>query len=406
MFQVAVPRTNETMTDIFDKCTSYTAAREVIEAGLYPYFQPLQENYGPEAIVKGRRLIMMASNNYLGLTVHPKVVEASIKAVKTYGSGCTGSRFLNGTLELHEELEERLARFTRRQAALVFSTGFQTNLGAISAIVGKRDAVIIDRSDHASIVDGCRLSFGTTLKFKHNDMEDLEAVLRNDNGYEGRLIVVDGVFSMEGDICPLPEIVELAKRYNTRVMVDDAHSIGVLGERGSGTPEHFGVEKKVDMVMGTFSKSFASLGGFIAADESVVHYIKHNARALIFSASMPPPAVAAVLACLDIIESEPERRTRLWRNAEYFREALHGLGFDTCGSQTPIIPVLVGENEMTFRFWKALFDNGVFVNCAVSPAVPPGHSLLRTSVMATHEISQLDQALEVIEEVGKGLGLI
>ena len=406
MFQVAVPRTNETMTDIFDKCTSYTAAREVIEAGLYPYFQPLQENYGPEAIVKGRRLIMMASNNYLGLTVHPKVVEASIKAVKTYGSGCTGSRFLNGTLELHEELEERLARFTRRQAALVFSTGFQTNLGAISAVVGKRDAVIIDRSDHASIVDGCRLSFGTTLKFKHNDMEDLETVLRNDNGYEGRLIVVDGVFSMEGDICPLPEIVELAKRYNTRVMVDDAHSIGVLGERGSGTPEHFGVEKKVDMVMGTFSKSFASLGGFIAADESVVHYIKHNARALIFSASMPPPAVAAVLACLDIIESEPERRTRLWRNAEYFREALHGLGFDTCGSQTPIIPVLVGENEMTFRFWKALFDKGVFVNCAVSPAVPPGHSLLRTSVMATHEISQLDQALEVFEEVGKGLGLI
>lgn len=406
MFQVPVPRTNETMTDIFDKCTSYTAAREVIEAGLYPYFQPLQENYGPEAIVKGRRLIMMASNNYLGLTVHPKVVEASIQAVKTYGSGCTGSRFLNGTLELHEELEERLARFTRREAALVFSTGFQTNLGAISAVVGKRDAVIIDRSDHASIVDGCRLSFGTTLKFKHNDMEDLEAVLRNDNGYEGRLIVVDGVFSMEGDICPLPEIVELAKRYNTRVMVDDAHSIGVLGERGSGTPEHFGVEKDVDMVMGTFSKSFASLGGFIAADESVVHYIKHNARTLIFSASMPPPAVAAVLACLDIIESEPERRTRLLRNAEYFREGLHGLGFDTCGSQTPIIPVLVGENEMTFRFWKALFDNGVFVNSAVSPAVPPGHSLLRTSVMATHKISQLDQVLEVFEKVGKGLGLI
>ena len=245
------------MADIFDKCSSYTAAREVIESGFYPYFQPLQENYGPEAIVKGRRLIMMASNNYLGLTVHPKVIEASIQAVKTYGSGCTGSRFLNGTLELHEELEERLAGFIGHSAALVFSTGFQTNLGAISAVVGKRDAVIIDRADHASIVDGCRLSFGTTLKFKHNDMADLEETLKNDNDYEGKLIVIDGVFSMEGDICRLPEIVALAKKYNARVMVDDAHSIGVLGKKGTGTPEHFGLEKEVDMVMGTFSKSFA-----------------------------------------------------------------------------------------------------------------------------------------------------
>lgn len=394
------------MTDIFDKCTSYTAAREVIEAGLYPYFQPLQENYGPEAIVKGRRLIMMASNNYLGLTVHPKVVEASIQAVKTYGSGCTGSRFLNGTLELHEELEERLARFTRREAALVFSTGFQTNLGVISAVVGRRDAVIIDRSDHASIVDGCRLSFGTTLKFKHNDMEDLEAVLENHGDYEGKLIVVDGVFSMEGDICPLPEIVALAKKYNSRVMVDDAHSVGVLGKRGTGTAEHFGLEKEIDMVMGTFSKSFASLGGFIAGDESVIHFIKHHARSMIFSASMPPPAVAAVLACLDIVESEPERRERLWHNADYFRKGLQDIGFDTGDSQTAIIPVVVGENEMTFRFWKDLFDSGVFVNSAVSPAVPPGHSLLRTSVMATHKISQFDQALDTFKKVGKDLGLI
>jgi len=394
------------MADIFDKCRSYTAAREVIESGLYPYFQPLQENYGPEAIVKGRRLIMMASNNYLGLTVHPKVIEASIQAVKTYGSGCTGSRFLNGTLELHEELEERLARFTGRGAALVFSTGFQTNLGAISAIVGKRDAVIIDRADHASIVDGCRLSFGTTLKFKHNDMADLEETLKNHNDYEGKLIVVDGVFSMEGDICRLPEIVALAKKYDARVMVDDAHSIGVLGKKGTGTPEHFGLQKEVDMIMGTFSKSFASLGGFIAADEDVVHYIKHNARSLIFSASMPPPALAAVLACLDIIENEPERRERLWRNAEHFRQGLHSLGYETGDSQTPIIPVIVGENEMTFRFWKGLFDNGVFVNCAVSPAVPPGRSLLRTSVMATHEFSQLDRALDAFEKVGKDLSLI
>ena len=394
------------MPDIFDKCKAYTAAREVIAAGFYPYFKPIQENYGTEVLVKGRRLVMMASNNYLGLTVHPKVIEASIKAVEKYGSGCTGSRFLNGTLELHEELEERLARFTSHEAALVFSTGFQTNLGAISAVVGKRDAVIIDRADHASIVDGCRLSFGTTLKFKHNDTADLESVLRNDNGYVGKLIVVDGVFSMEGDICPLPEIVRLAKKYNTRVMVDDAHSIGVLGERGSGTPEHFGLEKDVDMVMGTFSKSFASLGGFIAADEAVVHFIKHNARAMIFSASMPPAAVAAVLASLDIVESEPDRRKALWRNAEHLRKGLQDIGFDTGNSQTPIIPVVVGENEMTFRFWKALFEKGIFVNSAVSPAVPPGHSLLRTSVMATHQPDQIDHALEVFKKVGNELGLI
>ena len=394
------------MADIFDKCHAYTAAREVIESGLYPYFKPLQENHGPEVIVRGKRLLMMASNNYLGLTVHPKVIEASIQAVRTYGSGCTGSRFLNGTLELHEELEERLAGFTGHEAALVFSTGFQTNLGAISAIVGKRDAVIIDRSDHASIVDGCRLSFGTTLKFKHNDMEDLEAVLENHGDYEGKLIVVDGVFSMEGDICPLPEIVALAKKYNSRVMVDDAHSVGVLGKRGTGTAEHFGLEKEIDMVMGTFSKSFASLGGFIAGDESVIHFIKHHARSMIFSASMPPPAVAAVLACLDIVESEPERRERLWHNADYFRKGLQDIGFDTGDSQTAIIPVVVGENEMTFRFWKDLFDSGVFVNSAVSPAVPPGHSLLRTSVMATHKISQFDQALDTFKKVGKDLGLI
>ena len=394
------------MADIFDKCAAYTAAREVMAAGLYPYFKPIQENCGTEVFVKGRRLIMMASNNYLGLTVHPKVIEASIEAVKKYGSGCTGSRFLNGTLELHEELEERLARFTGHEAALVFSTGFQTNLGAISAIVGKRDAVIIDRADHASIVDGCRLSFGTTIKFKHNDMGDLESVLQAGTDYEGKLVVVDGVFSMEGDICPLPEIVRLAKEYNARVMVDDAHSIGVLGKRGSGTAEHFGLEKEVDMVMGTFSKSFASLGGFIAADDAVVHYIKHNARALIFSASMPPSALAAVLASLDIIEQEPERRDALWRNAKHFRSGLQDMGFDTGVSKTPVIPVVIGENEQTFRFWKSLFDSGLFVNCAVSPAVPPGHSLLRTSVMATHQPDQIDKALGIFKRVGKEMGFI
>jgi len=406
MDSMAVSRKKETMADIFDKCRAYTAAREVMEAGLYPYFKPLRENLGPEVIIKDRRLIMMASNNYLGLTVHPAVIEAAKQALERYGSGCTGSRFLNGTLELHEELEDRLARFTRREAALVFSTGFQTNLGVISALVGKRDAVIIDRADHASIVDGCRLAFGTTLKFKHNDMADLESVLKNAADYDGKLIVVDGVFSMEGDIANLPAIVELARKYNARVMVDDAHSVGVLGERGSGTPEHFGLIDEVDLVMGTFSKSFASLGGFIASTAEVVHFLKHNARALIFSASMPPPALAAVLKCLDIIETEPERRTRLWENANYFRTGLQQLGFDTCSSETPIIPVLIGENEPTFAVCKKLFDKGVFVNCAVSPAVPPGHSLLRSSVMATHQRQHLDKALETFEEVGKEFGLI
>jgi len=394
------------MADIFDKCMAYTAAREVISAGIYPYFKPIQENYGSEVVADGKRLIMMASNNYLGLTVHPKVLEASKKAIDKYGSGCTGSRFLNGTLEIHEELEERLAKFTGHEAALVFSTGFQTNLGVISSIVGKRDAVIIDRADHASIVDGCRLSFGTVLKFKHNDMANLESVLETQNDFDGRLIVVDGVFSMEGDICPLPEIVEIAKRYNARVMVDDAHSIGVLGKRGAGTADHFDIEDGVDLVMGTFSKSFASLGGFIAGDDQVVHYIKHNARSMIFSASMPPSAVAAVIACLDVVESEPERREKLWQNAEHLRKGLQDLGFDTGPSQTPIIPVTIGENETTFRIWKALFDNGVFVNSAVSPAVPPGRSLLRTSVMAIHESSQIDKALEVFKKVGKQAGLI
>jgi len=394
------------MTDLFDKCRSYTAAREVMDAGLYPYFKPLRENLGPEVIIKGRRLLMMASNNYLGLTVHPEVIEAAMQALKRYGSGCTGSRFLNGTLELHEELEERLARFTGREAALVFSTGFQTNLGTISALVGKRDAVIIDRSDHASIVDGCRLSFGTTLKFKHNDMADLESVLKNAGGYDGRLIVVDGVFSMEGDIANLPAIVELARKYNARVMVDDAHSVGVLGEHGSGTPEHFNLIDKVDLVMGTFSKSFASLGGFIASTAEVVHYLKHNARAMIFSASMPPSALASVLKCLDIIESQPELRTKLWDNANYFRSGLQQLGFNTLASETPIIPVLIGENEPTFAVCKRLFEKGVFVNCAVSPAVAPGSSLLRSSVMASHDRAGLDKALDNFEEVGKEFGLI
>ena len=394
------------MTDLFDKCRSYTAAREVMDAGLYPYFKPLRENLGPEVIIKGRRLLMMASNNYLGLTVHPEVIEAAIQALKRYGSGCTGSRFLNGTLELHEELEERLARFTGREAALVFSTGFQTNLGTISALVGKRDAVIIDRSDHASIVDGCRLSFGTTLKFKHNDMADLESVLKNAGGYAGRLIVVDGVFSMEGDIANLPAIVELAGKYNARVMVDDAHSVGVLGKHGSGTPEHFNLIDKVDLVMGTFSKSFASLGGFIASTAEVVHYLKHNARAMIFSASMPPSALASVLKCLDIIESQPELRTKLWDNANYFRSGLQQLGFNTLASETPIIPVLIGENEPTFTVCKRLFEKGVFVNCAVSPAVAPGSSLLRSSVMASHDRAGLDKALDNFKEVGKEFGLI
>lgn len=391
---------------LFNKCRNFTTAREVQAAGYYPYFREISSAPDTEVTIEGKRVIMIGSNNYLGLTNHPKVLERIHRAVDKFGSGCTGSRYLNGTLDIHVELEQKLALFMKREAALVFSTGFLTNLGTISAIVGKSEYVFTDRSDHASIVDGCRLSFGTTIKYRHNDMADLERVLSNVPDNTGKLIVTDGVFSMEGDIVELPQLAEIARRHDTRIMIDDAHSIGVLGENGRGTAEHFHLENKVDIVMGTFSKSFASLGGFIVGDEEVIHYIKHFSRALIFSASPPPAAVAAVLATLEIIQSEPERRTRLWEITHRMHREFKNMGFDLGTSQTPIIPIFIGEDMKTFQFWRDLADAGLFTNPIVSPAVQPGQALIRTSYTANHTDEQLDRVLEIFFQTGKKFGII
>ncbi|MEN2995299.1 MAG: pyridoxal phosphate-dependent aminotransferase family protein [Thermodesulfovibrio sp.] len=391
--------------DIFDKCFKFKMAYEFQRAGLYPYFRMIESAQGPEVIMNGRKMIMIGSNNYLGLTNHPKVKEAAINAIKKYGTGCAGSRFLNGTLDIHVELEEKLARFMRKEAALIFTTGFQVNLGVISSLVGKDDVVIIDKMDHASIVDGCRLSFGEVKRYRHNDMEDLERVLKECEG-KPALVVVDGVFSMEGDIVKLPEVVALCKKYGARLMVDDAHGIGVLGATGRGTAEHFGLENEVDMIMGTYSKSLASIGGFIAGQKDVINYIKHFARSFIFSASPPPASVAAVSAAIDIIESEPERREQLWKNTNKMLKGFRELGFDIGVAETPIIPVIVGEDELAFKFVMMLQEEGIFANVAVSPAVPPGKALIRTSYMATHTDEHLDRVLEAFKKVGKALGVI
>lgn len=391
--------------DLFEKCSKFTKAKELISYGLYPYFRVIESAQDPEVIMNGKKMIMVGSNNYLGLTNHPKVKEAAIEAVKKYGTGCAGSRFLNGTLDIHVALEEKLAKFMRKESALVLSTGFQVNLGVISALIGKNDVVIIDKMDHASIIDGCRLSYGQVKKFKHNDMADLKRVLE-ENIDTAKLVVVDGVFSMEGDIANLPDIVDLSKQYNAMLMVDDAHGIGVLGKTGRGTSEHFGLEDKVDLIMGTYSKSLASIGGFISGAESVVHYIKHFARSLIFSASPPPASIASVSVALDIIENEPERREKLWRNTRKMLDGFKDLGFETCSSETPIIPIMVGENETAFKMAVMLQNEGVFANVAVSPAVPNGKALIRTSYMATHSDEQLDMVLKAFEKVGKSMGLI
>jgi len=392
--------------DIFQKCYNFTAAREVMALGLYPYFHPLSSGQDTGVVIDGRPMIMIGSNNYLGLTSHPEVKEAAIKAVEKYGSGCSGSRFLNGTLDLHVELEEKLAKFVRKEAALVFSTGFQTNLGTISALVSKHDYVVTDRADHASIFDACRLSFGDTMKYKHNDMEDLERVLSGLEEEAGKLIVIDGVFSMEGDLANLPEIVKVGQKYGARIMVDDAHGIGVMGTNGRGTAEHFGVEDKIDLIMGTFSKSFASLGGFIAGEEAIIHYLKHISRELIFSASMPPSAVAATLKALEIIQREPQRRKRLWEITDRMHQEYRNLGFDIGTTETPVIPIIVGEDLQTFKFWRELFDQGIFANPIISPAVPKGKALIRTSYTATHTDQQMDKVLKVFACVGKKLRVL
>ncbi len=390
--------------DLFEKCKKYTAAKEVMAAGFYPYFRVMESEQNPEVVVEGKKMIMLGSNNYLGLTSHPKVKEAAIAAIKKYGSGCAGSRFLNGTLDIHVKLEEKLAAFFRKDGALTFSTGYQTNLGIISSIAGKDDVVVIDKLDHASIIDACRLSFAEVKKFKHNDMGSLDFVLK-ECGNRAKLVVVDGVYSMEGDIAPLPDIVKICKKYGARLMVDDAHGVGVLGKTGRGTAEHFGLEKEVDIIMGTYSKSMASIGGFVAADEDVIHYIKHTSRPLIFSASPPPASVASVIAALDVIDQEPERRERLWHNTHKMMKAFKQMGFDTGVSETPIIPLFMGEMERAFMMWKILSDDGVFVNPVVPPATQPGRCLIRTSYMATHTDEMLDRVLTIIEKADKKLGV-
>ena len=394
-----------TSQDIFKKCREYTRAKKVMAAGLYPYFHVVESEQSPEVIVEGRKMIMLGSNNYLGLTTHPKVKEAAIEAVKKYGSGCAGSRFLNGTLDLHVQIEEKLASFFRKDAALTFSSGYQTNLGIISSLAGKRDVVVIDKLDHASIIDACRLSFAEVKKFKHDDMENLEYVLK-ESGNCGKLVVVDGVYSMEGDIAPLPDIVKVCKKYGARLMVDDAHGIGVLGKTGRGTVEHFGLENEVDIIMGTYSKSLGSIGGFVVASEEVIHYMKHTSRPMIFSASPPPASVAAAIAALDVIDQEPERRAQLWHNTNKMMKAFTQMGFDTGAAETPIIPLVMGEMDRAFMMWKTLFDAGVFVNPVIPPATTPGRCLIRTSYMATHTDEMLDRVLDVIEKAARELGVI
>ncbi|MEO0083669.1 MAG: pyridoxal phosphate-dependent aminotransferase family protein [candidate division WOR-3 bacterium] len=393
--------------DLFDKCEEYyPIVARAKKNGFYPYFRALDSEPDRRVKIKGKELIMLGSNNYLGLTTHPKVKEAAIKAIEKYGTGCTGSRFLNGTLDLHEELEYQLAKFLKKDDCIVFSTGYQTNLGVISSLVRKGDVAIVDKLDHASIIDGCKMSFGRAVRFLHNDMADLERVLSSLDKKCGKLIVVDSIFSMEGDIIDLPSVIKLAKKYQARVMVDDAHAVGVLGKNGAGAAEHFGLEQEVDLIMGTFSKSFATIGGYVAGEHKVITYIRHQARSLIFSASIPPPAVATVLAALEIIKNEPERRERLWHNARKMLKGFKELGYNTATSCTPVVPLHIGDDTKAINFWHDLYEAGIFANPVIPPAVPPGRSLIRTSYMATHTEEDLDEALDIFKKVGKKAGVI
>ncbi len=397
--------------DVFDKCRDFKAAEDYKERGLYPYFFPIAENHGPHVVMDGRDVIMIGSNNYLGLTQDPRVQEAAIKAIEKFGTSCSGSRFLNGTLELHEELEEKLATFVRKERALVFSTGYQTNLGSISTLMDKKTIIITDKTNHASIFDGIFLGSGLNMgvkirRFKHNDMEDLDKTLARLNPELPKMVITDGVFSMEGDIVRLPQMIEICKKHRARLYLDDAHGLGVVGKTGRGTMEHYQLFDEVDLVMCTFSKSFASLGGFIAGTKEVIDYIKHHSRPLIFSAAIPPANIAAVLKSLEIIETEPEIVTHLQDIGKKMRHAFNDLGFDTGESETPIIPILVRNMDKTFAFWKALFEAGIYTNAVVSPAVPPDRTLLRTSFMATHTDDDLNIVLDTFKKVGKQLGVI
>ena len=390
---------------MFEKARQFTHAREAIAGGIYPFFVPFESSDGTEALCDGRQILMMGSNNYLGLTTDPRVREAAAKAIQRYGTSCTGSRALNGTLTIHGELESRLASFVSKDAALVFPTGYQVNLGVISCLVGRGEVVITDKGAHASIIDGCQLAAGELRRFTHNNMNSLNRILGNIKKEAGKLVVVDGVYSMTGDLAPLPPLVEICERHGAQLMVDDAHGLGVLGQ-GRGTAAHFGVTDKVDLIMGTFSKSFASIGGFIAGHTEVLNYIQHHARSFVFSASLPASNVAAVLKSLDIIEAEPERVQQLWANAEKMRSGLQKLGYNTSCSTTPIIPIMIGDHERTLMAWQMCFERGVYVNAVIPPGVPAGSSLLRTSCMATHTDEQIDRTLEVLAEVGRKLDLI
>jgi 8-amino-7-oxononanoate synthase len=390
---------------LLDKVGKFQVARQLMAADLYNYFRVIESAQENTVRYKGKEIIMLGSNNYLGLTNHPKVKEAARAAIAKYGTGCAGSRFLNGTLDIHIELEQKLAALVDKPRALVFSTGFMVNQGVLSSLVQRNETIIVDRTDHASIIDGARLSFADVRKYKHNDMENLELVLQNERE-RNKLIVVDGVFSMEGDIARLPEIVDLAEKYDAVVMVDDAHGIGVLGDHGRGTCNHFGLTDRAHLIMGTFSKSLASVGGFIASDEDTIHFIQHQARSLIFSASMPPASVASVSAAVDVMLEESWRHQALWRNNDIMRERLQAAGFNTGPSQTPIIPAIVGEDMTAFILCRRLIDEGVFVNPVVSPAVEPGNALIRLSLMATHTEDEIHLAMDRMEKVARELGII
>ncbi len=389
-----------------EKLSKYDAPQKVMEAGIYPYFREIESEQDTEVIIRGKKVLMFGSNSYLGLTNHPKVIEAAKAATDRYGTGCAGSRFLNGTLDIHTRLENRLAELVGKEAALCYSTGFQVNLGVVSVLAGRHDYLILDELDHASIIEGSRLSFSKVLKYDHNNMKALEAKLKLCNRERIKLIVVDGIFSMEGDIADLPVVVSLAEKYDASVMVDDAHAIGVIGKDGSGTASHFGLTDKVDLIMGTFSKSFASLGGFIAADSYLINYLKHNSRSLIFSASMTPASAAAVLASIDIMVNEPERIEHLWKLANFARDGFRSAGFDTGRSETPIIPLYIRDNIKALQITRDLLDDGIFVNPVVSPAVPRNDSLIRYSLMATHTFEQVELSIEKITRAARNLDII
>ena len=395
--------------DLFTKCFEFTRADEVKALGVYPYFRPIEENEGPVVQIEGRKIIMAGSNNYLGLTAHPKVVEAAVKAVEKYGTGCSGSRYLTGTLDLHIELEERLAKFFNAEAVLLFSTGYQTAQGVIPTLVGRNEYIVSDKDNHACIIAGnlmAKGALGNFVRYKHNNMDDLEKVIAKLPANAAKLIVSDGVFSTGGEIVDLPRLNEIAKKHKARIMIDDAHSVGVIGKGGRGTASEFNLEKEIDLTMGTFSKTFASLGGFVAGPERVINFIKHFSLALIFSASPTPASVAAALAALDILEKEPERVQKLISNANYMRKNLKAKGFNVIDGRTAIVPVIVGNDELAFKMWRLLYDSGVFVNVFVAPGVPEGRQMMRTSYMATHEKEHLDEIIHLFEKAGKAIGLI